>query len=331
MVEKKVIPSEYIPDVSRKTVTIAGKDYLVVNDAMFTFYRRSMGELSQFFLALRDEKKVLGCKCTKCGIVRVPPFMTRCPDCNFAPTELVEVEQVGVMNSTPPITYFATSMFQHMAPFGRGRVILRGADTALSIIVYTTTGILVPGLVTKGTEVKIVFRDNRIGEIIDIFCVPTSELDKEQIARKGLQESEIDWTAAVEPGLPVADENDVATYKDALNAMQDIVVQINETERARKDTAGWKRSIQVKTTGGQFAIEIDDGNIRIEEKVLETPDFVMVCKDPKVLLEGLAYKGSLTDAVIMKRLWISENMEFTTIFKLDRTARSLARASKILG
>jgi len=331
MVEKKVIPSEYIPDVSRKTVTIAGKDYLVVNDAMFTFYRRSMGELSQFFLALRDEKKVLGCKCTKCGIVRVPPFMTRCPDCNFAPTELVEVEQVGVMNSTPPITYFATSMFQHMAPFGRGRVILRGADTALSIIVYTTTGILVPGLVTKGTEVKIVFRDNRIGEIIDIFCVPTSELAKEQIARKGLQESEIDWTAAVEPGLPVADENDVATYKDALNAMQDIVVQINETERARKDTAGWKRSIQVKTTGGQFAIEIDDGNIRIEEKVLETPDFVMVCKDPKVLLEGLAYKGSLTDAVIMKRLWISENMEFTTIFKLDRTARSLARASKILG
>lgn len=331
MVEKKVIPSEYIPDVSCKTVTIAGKDYLVVNDAMFTFYRRSMGELSQFFLALRDEKKVLGCKCTKCGIVRVPPFMTRCPDCNFAPTELVEVEQVGVMNSTPPITYFATSMFQHMAPFGRGRVILRGADTALSIIVYTTTGILVPGLVTKGTEVKIVFRDNRIGEIIDIFCVPTSELDKEQIARKGLQESEIDWTAAVEPGLPVADENDVATYKDALKAMQDIVVQMNETERARKDTAGWKRSIQVKTTGGQFAIEIDDGNIRIEEKVLEAPDFVMVCKDPKVLLEGLAYKGSLTDAVIMKRLWISENMEFTTIFKLDRTARSLARASKILG
>ena len=331
MVEKKVIPSEYIPDVSCKTVTIAGKDYLVVNDAMFTFYRRSMGELSQFFLALRDEKKVLGCKCTKCGIVRVPPFMTRCPDCNFAPTELVEVEQVGVMNSTPPITYFATSMFQHMAPFGRGRVILRGADTALSIIVYTTTGILVPGLVTKGTEVKIVFRDNRIGEIIDIFCVPTSELDKERIARKGLQESEIDWTAAVEPGLPVADENDVATYKDALKAMQDIVVQMNETERARKDTAGWKRSIQVKTTGGQFAIEIDDGNIRIEEKVLEAPDFVMVCKDPKVLLEGLAYKGSLTDAVIMKRLWISENMEFTTIFKLDRTARSLARASKILG
>jgi uncharacterized OB-fold protein/putative sterol carrier protein len=328
MVENKVIPSEYIPYADCTIVNIAGKDYLEVNDAMFTFYRRSKGELSQFFLALRDEKKVLGCKCTQCGIVRVPPFMTRCPDCNFASTELIEVEQVGVMNSTPPITYFATSMFQHMAPFGRGRVILNGADTALSIIVYTTTGILVPGLVTKGTEVKIVFRDNRIGEIIDIFGVPTSELTKEQIARKGLQESGIDWSAAVEPGLPAAEERDSASYRDALEEMQAIAAQMNDTERARKDTAGWKRSIQVKTTGGQFAIVIDDGDIRIEEKALESYDFVMVCKDPKVLLDGLAYRGALTDSVIMKKLWISKNMEFTTIFKLDRAARSLARARK---
>ncbi|HUU64219.1 MAG TPA: hypothetical protein VMX96_09945 [Dehalococcoidia bacterium] len=329
MADNKVIPSEYIPDADCTIVNIAGKDYLEVNDAMFTFYRRSKGELSQFFLALRDEKKVLGCKCTQCGIVRVPPFMTRCPDCNFASTELIEVEQVGVMNSTPPITYFATSMFQHMAPFGRGRVILNGADTALSIIVYTTTGILVPGLVTKGTEVKIVFRDNRIGEIIDIFGVPTSELTKEQITRKGLRESELDWSAAVEPGLPAAEEKDSATYKDALVEMQAVAAQMNETERARKDTAGWKRSIQVKITGGQFAIVIDDGDIRIEEKALESPDFVMVCKDPKVLLDGLAYRGALTDSVIMKKLWISKNMEFTTIFKLDRAARSLARARKI--
>jgi len=328
MVENKVIPSEYIPDADCTMVNIAGKDYLEVNDAMFTFYRRSKGELSQFFLALRDEKKVLGCKCTQCGIVRVPPFMTRCPDCNFASTELIEVEQVGVMNSTPPITYFATSMFQHMAPFGRGRVILKGADTALSIIVYTTTGILVPGLVTKGTEVKIVFRDSRIGEIIDIFGVPTSELTKEQIARKGLQESGIDWSAAVEPGLSAAEEKDSATYRDALGEMQAIAAQMNEIERARKDTAGWKRSIQVKTTGGQFAIVIDDGDIRIEEKALESPDFVMVCKDPRVLRDGLAYRGALTDSVIMKKLWISKNMEFTTIFKLDRAARSLARARK---
>lgn len=325
MEKKKVIPLEYIPDVGSKTVTIEGKDYLVANDAMFTFYERSKGEFSSFFLAIRDEKKILGCKCTKCGIVRVPPFLTTCPDCDFAPTELVEVGQVGKMNSTPPITYFATSMFLHMAPFGRGRVILDGADTAMSVNLYTTTGILVPGLIKKGTEVKIIFRDERVGEITDIFCVPTSELTPERIAKKGLQESEIDWEAAIEPELPRATDRDVAAYKEALKGMQTIAAEMNSTERCRRAIAGWKRNIQVKTTGGEFAMEIDDGDFRVTEKKVESPDLVMVCKDPNTLLNGLAYKGALTDSVIMKKLWISKNMEFTTIFKLDRMARFRAK------
>ena len=168
----KVIPSKYIPDVASEVVTIEGERYLISNDAMYTFYRRSKGEFSRFFLGLRDEKKLLGCKCIECGLVRVPPFLTHCPDCDFAPTELVEVEQRGVMNSTPPITYFATSLFQHMAPYGRGRVIFRGADTAMSVNLYTTTGILVPGIFTKGTDVKLVFRDKRIGEMTDVFLRP---------------------------------------------------------------------------------------------------------------------------------------------------------------
>ena len=54
MKKKKVIPYEYIPDVESKIVTIEAKDYLVINDAMFTFYQRSLGELSPFFLGIRD-------------------------------------------------------------------------------------------------------------------------------------------------------------------------------------------------------------------------------------------------------------------------------------
>ena len=113
---EKLIPSKFIPDVGSNVETIGGQDYLIVNDAMYTFYRRSRGEFSAFFLALRDEKKLLGCRCTACGLVRVPPFLTHCPECNFAPTELIEVEQVGVMNSTPPITYFATALFRTWRP-----------------------------------------------------------------------------------------------------------------------------------------------------------------------------------------------------------------------
>ncbi|MGD9228011.1 MAG: hypothetical protein PVF26_16005 [Desulfobacterales bacterium] len=325
---EKVIPSKYIPDVGSQIETIEGKDYLIANDAMYTFYRRTKGELSPFFIALREEKKLLGCKCAQCGLVRVPPFLTHCPDCNFASTKLIEVEQVGVMNSTPPITYFATALFQHMAPYGRGRVIFRKADTALSVNLYTTTGILVPGIITKGTEVKLVFRDKRHGEMTDVFCVSTSELTQDQIEKKGLQESEIDWESPVEPILPEPGKDDVAVFNKALKEMTSIVEEMNVNERARKDIKGWKRDIMVKTLGGQFAILIDDGDIKISEEKPASPDFVMVCEDPNTLLDGLAYRGAITDSVINKKLWISKNMEFNTIFKLDRMARSVVRSKK---
>ena len=326
--KEKLIPAEYIPDVGSQIVIIDGKKFLVANDVMYTFYQRTKGEFSQFFLALRDDKKILGCKCPKCGIVRCPPFLTHCPDCDFAPTKLVEVDQVGVMLSTPPITYFANSLFLKMAPYGRGRVVLKGADTALSVNVYTTTGILTPGIIKKGTQVKVVFRDDRVGEISDIFCIPTSELTRAQVARKGLLSSQINWEAPVEPTLPKATAKETEAYNKALKEMKSIIRLMNVTERARKDIAGWKRDIQVKTTGGHFAILINDGDIKLEEKKLVKPDFVLVSKNPKTLADGLAYRGAITDSVIMKRLWISKNMEFTTIFKLDRMARSVARSKK---
>ncbi len=325
---EKVIPLKYIPEVGSHIETINGKDYLVANDAMYTFYRRTKGEFSSFFIALRDEKKLLGCKCTKCGMVRVPPFLTHCPDCNFAPTEPVEVEQVGIMNSTPPITYFATSLFQDMAPYGRGRVIFKGADTAMSANLFTTTGILVPGIFTKGTVVKLVFREQRKGSISDVFCVPAAELTKEQLAKKGLQESEIDWESPVEPKLPEVSPSDVHVFKEALKGMKSVIEEMNKNERARKDIAGWKRNILVKTRGGQFGISMDNGNIRLEETAPRSWDFVIVCEDPKTLLDGLSYRGAITDSVINKKLWISKNIEFNTIFKLDRMARSVARLKK---
>jgi uncharacterized OB-fold protein len=326
--KQKLIPLKYVPDVGSITETIEGKNYLIVNDTMYTFYRRSRGEFSAFFLALRDEKKLLGCKCVACGLVRVPPFLTHCPDCNFAPTKLIEVQQVGVMNSTPPITYFATSLFQDMAPYGRGRVIFEGSDTALSVNLYTTTGILVPGIIKKGTEVKLVFRDTRNGDMRDVFCVPTSELTREQVKKKGLLESEIDWESPVEPKLPKARDNDVTVFKTVFRQIGSIVEEMNRNERARKDIVGWKRKIAVKTRGGQFTITIHDGDINVSEKVTRSPDFVIVCEDPNTLLNGLAYRGAITDSVINKKLWISKNMEFTTIFKLDRMARSVARSKK---
>ncbi|MEW6439307.1 MAG: hypothetical protein AB1640_00080 [bacterium] len=324
---EKIIPDRYIPEVDAEVETLDGKPYLVANDVMYTFYRRSRGEFSPFFLALRDDKRLLGCKCSRCGLVRVPPFLTHCPDCNFAPTETVEVGQVGVMNSTPPITYFATSLFQDMAPYGRGRVIFEGAHTAMSVNLYTTSGILVPGIFNKGTEVKLVFRDRRVGEVKDVFCVPTSELTRDQVRKEGLQESEIDWETPSEPMLAAASATDKRAYEEILKEIRTVVEEMNDNPRARKDIAGWKRTILVKTRGGWFGLFIRDGDIRVG-KAPVSPDFVMVCEDPRTLLDGLAYRGAITDSVINKKLWISKNMEFNTVFKLDRMARSVARSKK---
>lgn len=325
---RKVIPLEAIPDVETRIVRRDEKDYLVVNDAMFTFYQRSMGELSPFFLALRDERKILGCRCPICKIVRVPPFLTRCPDCEFAGTELVEVDDVGKMLTTPPITYFANSLFQEQVPFGRGRIVLGGADTALSVNFYTTRGILVPGIVTRGTEMKVVFKDRRMGEITDIFCVPTAELTAEQVARKGLLQSEVDWESAVEPPLPLLSEAATKHFRTSLAQLQGLAVEMNHCERARQDIADWQRSIHVKTNGGQFTMRIADGTLSVTEGLSGQPDFVMVVSDPATLADGLAYRGSLTQAILDKKVWISKNPEFTTIFKLERMARSLARSKK---
>jgi len=324
----KLISDEFIPEIRSRVITLDNQDYLLQNDAMYTFYERSMGELSPFFLAIKNEREILGCKCSRCGIVRVPPMLTHCPDCEFAPTELIEVGQVGKMNTTPPITYFATSMFLDKAPFGRGRVILEGADTALSVMLYTTTGILVPGLIKKGAEVKVIFRNERVGQISDIYCVPISELTPEQIAKKGLQESELNWETPKEPQFPKPNDKDIANFKKCLEEMQALAAKMSQSKRARKAIEGWERNIAVKTKAGEFAMYINNGDFRIEEKKISSPDLVMACEDPTTLLNGLMYKGAITDSVIMKRLWISKNLEFNTIFKLDRMARFLVMEQK---
>lgn len=325
---KKVIPQEAIPDQGGFTVKIEGKEYLVMNDAMFTFYQRSMGEFSDFFLTLREERKILGCRCTSCGIVRVPPFALRCPECNFAPTEIMEMADTGTMIATPPITYFANSLFQKQVPFGRGRILLKGADTALSINCYTTRGILVPGLINKGTEMKVIFQDERIGDITDIFCVPAAELTAEQLGKKGLLSSELDWERAVEPQLPDETGENKALFESALGELEALAAELNDCARARQDIADWQRVIQIKTTGGSFILQIKGEQLAIKPGVEPHPDFTIVCPDLKVLLDGLGYRGSLTQAIMKRALWISKNSEFTTIFKLERMARSLARSKK---
>lgn len=315
-----------IPDEESEVVVVDGVKYLQSNEAMFTFYKRTKGEHSKFFLGLRDEMKIYGAKCPKCKLVRVPPFMLYCPECDFVELEYMEMPTTGVMNSTPPITYFGHSLFQHQVPFGRGRVILDGADTALSMHVYTTKGVLTPRVFKRGTPVKVIFRDKRLGKPTDIFAIPMVELPDALKKKKIVMESELDWTGADEPEIPAVKKESEEALKSLIKRFEAMAKSIKKSERAKKNLAGWKRSIQVKTNGGDFGLEIDDSKFAVNPGKIKKPDFVMIAKDLTLFDKWMDLREALTNAIIGDKLWISKNQEFITIFKLDRLPRSIRRS-----
>jgi uncharacterized OB-fold protein len=322
----RVIPEHMNPPVASEVVELDGTPYLQTNEGMFTFYKRTKGEFSSYFLGLRDEAKIHGAKCPSCGTVRVPPFALMCPDCDFTEMDRVEMPDHGVMNSTPPITYFAHSLFQSWVPFGRGRVTLEGADTALPIHVYTTRGVLTPFIFDKGTPVKIVFRDERQGKPTDIFAVPMAELTPEQQAKTPLMESDLDFSEPPEPELGEPTHDDRDAFARAVEMLRELSRGVEASPRARHNLAGWRRVIAVKTSAGAITLEIDDGSLAFAEgESAEPADFVMQCAEPQLLVDWMSFKEALTNAIITGRLWISINREFTTIFKLDRLPRSVHR------
>lgn len=323
---EKVIPMHMVPDIESEVVEVGGKRYLQSNEAMFTFYKRTKGEFSPYFLGLKERKVILGARCPTCKLVRVPPFLLFCPECDFNPLELVEVPDTGLMNSTPAITYFGHSLFQHQVPFGRGRVMLDGADTALPILVYTTRGVLTPRVFKKGTRVKVIFRDKRIGKPTDIFAVPMEEIPEHKRGVRGLQESDLDWESPVEHELPAPTDEAKKAYESVLTQIREMASKVAHTERAKKNLEGWKRRIQVKTPGGFMGLLIDDGKFDVQAGEIDSPDFVMVARDPVIFSDWMNFKDSLTNAIIAERLWISLNKEFITVFKLDRLPRSIKRS-----
>ena len=322
----QVIPEHMNPPVDSEVVERDGVSYLQSNESMFTFYKRTKGELSKYFLGLRDEKKLWGMKCSKCSAVRVPPFEQMCPDCDFAEMKWTEMPDVGQMNSTPPITYFAHSLFQSWVPFGRGRVVLEGAETALPIHVYTTKGVLTPFVFKKGTRVKIVFRDERIGKPTDIFAVPIDELTPEQRSASPLMESALDLSQPAEPEMGAPTDAHRATFDKAVEMLTKLSHGVERSARAQHNLAGWNRRIAVRTAAGDLGLHIDDGKLSVTKGRPEGPtDFVMIAEDPQLLVDWMTFKEALTNAIIAGTLWISANREFTTIFKLDRLPRSTHR------
>lgn len=117
---------------------------------------------SRFFIALRDEKKILGVRCPACQRVIAPP-RAFCGCCSVATEEWVEVGDCGALVSYT-VTYRDGPHLPHKPPVAYGVIRLDGADTNL-------VHLLDPASLDRieiGARVQAVFRERREGGLLDI-------------------------------------------------------------------------------------------------------------------------------------------------------------------
>ena len=133
--------------------------YKMEADFMFSY-----GRISRFFIELKDNKKIMGTKCPKCGIVFCPPTAD-CPKC-WEPTEWIEVGPKGTLLhytviGLPPL------FVKKEVPYTLGFVKFDGADTGIMCFIDETD----LKKLKSGLRVEAVFKEERNGLITDIdYC-----------------------------------------------------------------------------------------------------------------------------------------------------------------
>jgi uncharacterized OB-fold protein len=141
-------------------------DKIVIN------YRYTLGGQSKFFIELKENKKIFGTKCRKCGKIWIPPRV-HCSDC-YEDTDWVELPPEGEIRVST-IAWFTTSAFIKNVPYAIGFIKIRGADTAIFQGIFSEN--LVPSEIKKGKKVKAVFMKERVGKMTDFFFVPAEEYE----------------------------------------------------------------------------------------------------------------------------------------------------------
>lgn len=142
------------------------EEYMVIYRPHGVLYHHSYGLVSKFFRELIGGK-VYGTKCPRCETVYCPPRV-HCwnPRCRVADTEWIELPLTGTLH-TFSIMLFSADAFLEQLPFVLGYVQIDDAHTALPIQIITA-----PTEVFVGQRVEIRFREERKGDLMDIYAVP---------------------------------------------------------------------------------------------------------------------------------------------------------------
>lgn len=321
-----VLPTEF--NLPRAVTEIEGRDgetYLEFTTHMVTFYRQTYGEHSRFFMALRDGR-LIGAHCSHCQQVMVPAATWHCPNCDFAEMTEIELPHRGVLAHTAPITIFPSASFLGEAPFARGYVDVATEAPIASFLpsrLRTTTGLERPGIFVQGTELKLVFEDERQGSIRDIFWVPLAEVPEALRDKEPLLASELDFSTA-EPPAVHRDAAKADALGEAMAAMRRLADSVARSRRAQADLADRQHVIGVTTGGGDFTISVGDSRLSIADGIAAETEYTLVANDPTVFTRWV-HDGSLTDAAVEGTLWLPHREAFQLLPILDRLPRSTRR------
>ena len=141
---------------------------LEIPDKMEVFFKYSYGKQSRFFRELRENKRLMGAKCVKCGRVYCPP-RGDCHDC-YEPTEWVELSGKGDVVSYT-VQHYSTSSFIRKLPFICCYIKLDGTES----LIMTNMEMDDVEKCKPGLRVEAVFREERHGTITDFYFRPIEE------------------------------------------------------------------------------------------------------------------------------------------------------------
>jgi uncharacterized OB-fold protein len=134
-------------------------------DKIEIFYKYAYGGQSRFFRELRENRRLYGSKCPKCGKVFCPPRQ----DCNrcYEKMEWIPLSGEGTVVTCCSV-HFSNSSFIKKVPFICALIRLEGTDfLMISNVEMDDISQAKPGM-----RVRAMFREERDGAITDFYFEP---------------------------------------------------------------------------------------------------------------------------------------------------------------
>ena len=139
-------------------------------------YNYTIGDFATSFFSALREKRILGCKCSKCERVSVPP-KSFCEFCFIPVTDLIEVGHNGTIEAVTVVTApFAGSP---PVPYAVAYVRLEGATSSIANYVrgveLPADVDVLPQELQVGAPVHVVFESEPEGRVTDFSFFPAHE------------------------------------------------------------------------------------------------------------------------------------------------------------